>query len=413
MKSKKISMIWVAVGVIIVIAVAAYLMSGGKKKEEVNFKTEKVAKVNILNSVTATGTIEPVNEVTVGTQVSGIVSKIYVDYNSVVKKGQVIAELDKSNLMSQLNTAKSQLSQAQASLRSAQSDLAYQKANFNRYKALYQKGLISANDYESARLSYQTSAQTVASRKDQVVAAQEEVSRAQTNLSYATITSPIDGIVVNKSVEEGQTVNANMSTPDLFTIAQDLTNMQVVADVDEADIGDVKKGERVTFTVDAYPDDTFEGTVTQVRLEATTTNNVVTYQVVISAPNADLKLKPGLTASVVIYTQESNGVLSVPSKALRYTPAKETVGGRKIQDISNAKNKVWTLEGNTLVAHRVNIGMTDGTHTQVLSGIREGQQVITGVVVNTDDPMADDSSAGGESSPFQPGPPGKNKKNGK
>jgi len=404
-------MIWVAVGAIIVIAVAAFLLSGGKKKEEVNFKMEKVAKANILNSVTATGTIEPVNEVTVGTQVSGIVSKIYVDYNSVVKKGQVIAELDKSNLLSQLNTAKSQLSQAQASLKSAQSDLAYQKANFNRYKALYQKGLISANEYESARLSYQTSAQTVASRKDQVVAAQEEVARAQTNLSYATITSPIDGIVVNKSVEEGQTVNANMSTPDLFTIAQDLTNMQVVADVDEADIGDVKKGERVTFTVDAYPDDTFEGTVTQVRLEATTTNNVVTYQVVISAPNADLKLKPGLTASVVIYTQESNGVLSVPSKALRYTPAKETVGGRKIQDVSNAKNKVWTLEGNTLVAHKVNIGMTDGIHTQVLSGIREGQQVITGVNVTSDDQTAD--SDGAESSPFQPGPPGKNKKNGK
>ena len=411
MKSKKISMIWVAVGAIIVIAVAAFLLSGGKKKEEVNFKMEKVAKANILNSVTATGTIEPVNEVTVGTQVSGIVSKIYVDYNSVVKKGQVIAELDKSNLLSQLNTAKSQLSQAQASLKSAQSDLAYQKANFNRYKALYQKGLISANEYESARLSYQTSAQTVASRKDQVVAAQEEVARAQTNLSYATITSPIDGIVVNKSVEEGQTVNANMSTPDLFTIAQDLTNMQVVADVDEADIGDVKKGERVTFTVDAYPDDTFEGTVTQVRLEATTTNNVVTYQVVISAPNADLKLKPGLTASVVIYTQESNGVLSVPSKALRYTPAKETVGGREIQDVSNAKNKVWTLEGNTLVAHKVNIGMTDGIHTQVLSGIREGQQVITGVNVTSDDQTAD--SDGAESSPFQPGPPGKNKKNGK
>lgn len=413
MKSKKISIIWVAVGVVLVIAVAAYLLSGGKKKEEVNFKTEKVAKVNILNSVTATGSIEPVNEVTVGTQVSGIVSKIYVDYNSVVKKGQVIAELDKSNLMSQLNSAKSQLSQAQASLRSAQSDLDYQKANFNRYKTLYQKGLISANDYESARLSYQTSVQTVASRKDQVVAAQEEVSRAQTNLSYATITSPIDGIVVNKSVEEGQTVNANMSTPDLFTIAQDLTNMQVVADVDEADIGDVKKGERVTFTVDAYPNDTFEGTVTQVRLEATTTNNVVTYEVVISAPNADLKLKPGLTASVVIYTQESNGVLSVPSKALRYTPAKETVGGRKIQDVSNAKNKVWTLEGNTLMAHRVNIGITDGTHTQVLSGIKEGQKVITGVDVSTDEATAEDSSDGAESSPFQPGPPGKNKKNGK
>lgn len=325
MKTKKVSMVWIAVGVVVIVAVAAFLLSGGKKKEEVNFKTEKVAKVNILNSITATGTIEPVNEVTVGTQVSGIVSKLYVDYNSVVKKGQVIAELDKSNLMSQLNTAKAQLSQAQASLRSAQSDLAYQKANYNRYKTLYQKGLISANDYETARLSYQTSQQTVVSRKDQVVSAQEEVSRAQTNLSYATITSPIDGIVVSKSVEEGQTVNANMSTPDLFTIAQDLTNMQVVADVDEADIGDVKKGERVTFTVDAYPDDTFEGVVTQVRLEATTTNNVVTYEVVISAPNADMKLKPGLTANVVIYTQESNGVLSVPSKALRYTPTKETI----------------------------------------------------------------------------------------
>ena len=219
MKTKKVSMVWIAVGVVVIVAVAAFLLSGGKKKEEVNFKTEKVAKVNILNSITATGTIEPVNEVTVGTQVSGIVSKLYVDYNSVVKKGQVIAELDKSNLMSQLNTAKAQLSQAQASLRSAQSDLAYQKANYNRYKTVYQKGLISANDYETARLSYQTSQQTVVSRKDQVVSAQEEVSRAQTNLSYATITSPIDGIVVSKSVEEGQTVNANMITPDLFTIA--------------------------------------------------------------------------------------------------------------------------------------------------------------------------------------------------
>lgn len=413
MKTKKVSMVWIAVGVVVIVAVAAFLLSGGKKKEEVNFKTEKVAKVNILNSITATGTIEPVNEVTVGTQVSGIVSKLYVDYNSVVKKGQVIAELDKSNLMSQLNTAKVQLSQAQASLRSAQSDLAYQKANYNRYKTLYQKGLISANDYETARLSYQTSLQTVASRKDQVVSAQEEVSRAQTNLSYATITSPIDGIVVSKSVEEGQTVNANMSTPDLFTIAQDLTNMQVVADVDEADIGDVKKGERVTFTVDAYPDDTFEGVVTQVRLEATTTNNVVTYEVVISAPNADMKLKPGLTANVVIYTQESNGVLSVPSKALRYTPTKETIGARKMKDVSNAKNKVWTLEGNTLVAHKVNVGMSDGTHTQVLSGIKEGQVVITGVAMNTDDQTADDSSDESVSSPFQPGPPGKNKKNGK
>ena len=242
-----------------------------------------------------------------------------------------------------------------------------------------------------------------------MASAKEEVQRAQTNLGYATITSPIDGVVLSKSVEEGQTVAASFSTPELFTIAQDLTNMQVVADVDEADIGDVKEGERVSFTVDAYPDDTFEGEVKQVRQEATTTNNVVTYEVVISAPNADLKLKPGLTANVTIYTAERKGVLSVPSKALRFTPQKETVGKMKIVDAANAKNKVWTIEGNSLVAHRVNIGMTDGTNTELLSGMKLGAEVITGInVASPDDEATADGSS--EKSPFAPGPPGKNKK---
>ena len=216
-------------------------------------------------------------------------------------------------------------------------------------------------------------------------------------------------MVLSKSVEEGQTVAASFSTPELFTIAQGLTNMQVVADVDEADIGDVKEGERVTFTVDAYPDDTFEGEVKQVRQEATTTNNVVTYEVVISAPNADLKLKPGLTANVTIYTAERKGVLSVPSKALRFTPQKETVGKMKIVDVANAKNKVWTIEGNSIVAHKVNIGMTDGTNTQIVGGIAEGTKIVTGLNVmggEEEKPM----EAQGESSPFAPGPPGKNKK---
>lgn len=409
---KKISKIWIAVAAVAVIAVAAFFLSRGEKQEEVSFDTEAAGAKNIENSITATGTIEPVTSVTVGTQVSGIVSKLYVDYNSVVKKGQVIAELDKSNLTSTLNSAKAQLQQAKATLASAQSDLAYQQANYNRYKTLYNKGLISANEYETARLSYQTSSQTVNSAREQVASAQEEVSRAQTNLGYATITSPIDGVVLSKSVEEGQTVAASFSTPELFTIAQDLTNMQVVADVDEADIGDVKVGERVSFTVDAYPDDTFSGSVTQVRQEATTTNNVVTYEVVISASNADLKLKPGLTANVTIYTQESKGVLSVPSKALRYTPTKETVGGMKIQDVSNAKSKVWTIEGNTLVAHKVTTGMTDGTNTQILSGIAAGQKVVTGVSVKSDDTANDtgDSSSSSEKSPFAPGRPGGNKK---
>ena len=394
---KKLRKVWLIVAGVIIIALAVYALSGSKKKEEISFETVAVAPANIMNSITATGTIEPVTSVTVGTQVSGIVSKLYVDYNSVVKKGQVIAELDKTNLMSQLNTAKTQLA-------TAQSQLNYQTTNFNRYKTLYQKGLVAADEYDNAKLSYTQA-------KEQVASAKEEVQRAQTNLGYATITSPIDGVVLSKSVEEGQTVAASFSTPELFKIAQDLTNMQVVADVDEADIGDVKEGERVSFTVDAYPDDTFEGTVKQVRQEATTTNNVVTYEVVISAPNADLKLKPGLTANVTIYTAERKGVLSVQSKALRFTPQKETVGKMKIVDqTGNAKNKVWTIEGNNIVAHKVNIGMTDGTNTQILNGISAGVKVITGLnVIGGEDDNAT-ADAGGEKSPFAPGPPGKNKK---
>lgn len=391
--NKKKALVIAAVAAIA--ALAVWLLSGGKKEEKITFDTAAVAPANIMNSITATGTIEPVTSVTVGTQVSGIVSKLFVDYNSVVKKGQVIAELDKTNLMSQLNTAKTQLA-------TAQSQLNYQTANYKRYKTLFEKGLVAADDFDNAKLSYTQA-------KEQVASAKEEVQRAQTNLGYATITSPIDGVVLSKSVEEGQTVAASFSTPELFTIAQDLTNMQVVADVDEADIGDVKEGERVTFTVDAYPDDTFEGKVKQVRQEATTTNNVVTYEVVISAPNADLKLKPGLTANVTIYTAERKGVLSVPSKALRFTPQKETVGKMKIVDAANAKNKVWTIEGNSIVAHKVNIGMTDGTNTQIVGGIAEGTKVITGLnVMGGEEKMPMESQ--GEKSPFAPGPPGKNKR---
>ena len=393
---KKLSKVWLVVAVVIIVAIVAWALSGSKKEEQISFETAAVAPANIMNSITATGTIEPVTSVTVGTQVSGIVSKLYVDYNSVVKKGQVIAELDKTNLMSQLNSAKTQLA-------TAQSQLNYQTTNFNRYKTLYQKGLVAADDFDSAKLSYTQA-------KEQVAAAKEEVQRAQTNLGYATITSPIDGIVLSKSVEEGQTVAASFSTPELFTIAQDLTNMQVVADVDEADIGDVKEGERVSFTVDAYPDDTFEGTVKQVRQEATTTNNVVTYEVVISAPNADLKLKPGLTANVTIYTAERKGVLSVQSKALRFTPQKETVGKMKIVDqTGNAKNKVWTIEGNSIVAHKVNIGMTDGTNTQILNGISAGVKVVTGLNVTGGEQDDAQPNASRERSPFAPGPRGKKK----
>lgn len=393
MKKLRISKIWIAVVVIVIVAVAAWAMSGGKKEEDINFKEEKVALKTLQNSVTATGTIEAVTSVTVGTQVSGIVNKLYVDYNSQVKKGQVIAELDKTNLLSELNTAK-------ANLASAQSSLNYQTANMERYKTLYKKGLVSADEYENALLTYRQA-------KEQVASSRENVQRAQTNLGYATITSPIDGTVISKSVEEGQTVAASFNTPELFTIAKDLTNMQVVANVDEADIGNVKEGDRVTFTVDAYPDDTFEGTVKQVRLEATTTNNVVTYEVVISAPNADLKLKPGLTANVTIYTQERSGVLAVANKALRFTPTKETVGkDMKIVDCKG-KNKVWTLNGNTLTAHPVTIGQTDGINTEITKGLKQGDKIVTEIVVNV--PEEEDAPQQSQGLISGPGPRGKKK----
>jgi len=393
MKKLRISKIWIAVVVIVIVAVAAWAMSGGKKEEDINFKEEKVALKTLQNSVTATGTIEAVTSVTVGTQVSGIVNKLYVDYNSQVKKGQVIAELDKTNLLSELNTAK-------ANLASAQSSLNYQAANMERYKTLYKKGLVSADEYENALLTYRQA-------KEQVASSRENVQRAQTNLGYATITSPIDGTVISKGVEEGQTVAASFNTPELFTIAKDLTNMQVVANVDEADIGNVKEGDRVTFTVDAYPDDTFEGTVKQVRLEATTTNNVVTYEVVISAPNADLKLKPGLTANVTIYTQERSGVLAVANKALRFTPTKETVGkDMKIVDCKG-KNKVWTLNGNTLTAHPVTIGQSDGINTEITKGLKQGDKIVTEIVVNV--PEEEDAPQQSQGLISGPGPRGKKK----
>ena len=364
------------------------LCAACKPKIEFTYSTAKVEIQDITTSVTATGTIEPVTSVDVGTQVSGIVSKLYVDYNSVVKAGQVIAELDRTNLLSTLASA-------QASLKSAQSDLDYQKANYERFKNLYDQGLISANDFEQARLSYVRSQQTVAQQK-------ESVKRAQTDLGYATITSPIDGVVLSKEVEEGQTVASSFNTPTLFKIAQDLTDMRVIADVDEADIGEVKNGQRVTFTVDAFPNDTFEGVVTQVRQEATTESNVVTYEVVISAPNQDLKLKPGLTANVTIYTLEMHDVLAVPAKALRFTPTDAMLNeGESITD-AQAEHKLWVKEGTNIKAIAVETGMTNGTLTQIVSGISDGTEVLTDV--QSGQPEEEEANA----NPFMPHPRKKN-----
>lgn len=393
---KKSVKIGLGISALAIIALAIFLLSGKKKKEEVMFETAKAEMTNIQNSITATGTIEPVTSVTVGTQVSGIVSRLYVDYNSVVKKGQVIAELDKTNLISELNNAKANLS-------SAQSSMNYQLANYNRYKTLYEKGLVSADEYESANLSYQQSRQQVAQAK-------ESVNKAQTNLGYATITSPIDGVVLSKSVEEGQTVAASFNTPELFTIAQDLTNMRVIADIDEADIGGVIEGQRVVFTVDAFPDDTFEGRVTQVRQQASTESNVVTYEVVISAPNRDLKLKPGLTANVTIYTLEKNNVLTVPSKALRFTPNQMLIGKNQTIEDVKADKKVWIKQGDTFKAVAVETGTTNGMITEITKGLPEGTEVLVDFKISNQ--QVEFPQGNQANNPFMPKPRNNNRGNG-
>lgn len=388
--------IYIGIAVAAAVGIAAWLLTGDKKEGGVIYGTAVVEKKDIATSVTATGTLEPVTSVTVGTQVSGIVDKLYVDYNSIVKKGQVIAELDKTNLLSELASTKAQLA-------SAQSTLAYEKSNYERYKTLFNKGLVSATDYESARLSYEKAVQSVRT-------ANETVKKAETNLGYATITSPIDGVVLSKAVEEGQTVAASFNTPELFTIAQDLTKMQVIADIDEADIGDVHDGARVEFTVDAFPDDTFTGIVTQVRQEATTESNVVTYEVVISAENNDLKLKPGLTANVTIYTKEAKDVLSVPTKALQFTPnEKMLTKEQSIQDCEG-KTKVWVLQDNVFKAIPVTTGISNGIMTEIKAGVKAGQKIVT------DFSMANSGNEEGKAvndNPFMPKPPSskKDKKN--
>ena len=386
---------WIGIGVVAVIVIFALVKcTGGKKEEKISFDTAKVEKTNIQTSITATGTIEPVTSVTVGTQVSGIVSHLYVDYNSVVKKGQVIAELDRTNLISELNTAKANLS-------SAQSSLNYQLSNYNRYKELYNKGLVSADEYESARLQYLQA-------KEQVNTSKENVQKAQTNLGYATITSPIDGVILSKSVEEGQTVAASFNTPELFVIAQDLTDMRVLADIDEADIGGVKEGQRVSFTVDAFPDDQFEGRVTQVRQQATTESNVVTYEVVISAPNNDLKLKPGLTANVTIFTLEKNDVLAVPSKALRFHPNEALLQkGETIEDCEG-DHKLWTKEGTVFKAHKVEVGTSNGIMTEITGGMKVGTEILTDFNISGGAGEAEQQQAG---NPFMPRPGGNRNNN--
>ena len=392
---------------VVVVAGGYWMLGGPEGKSTVDFATETVTKGNVSNFITATGTIEPVTEVEVGTQVSGIIDKIYVDYNSVVKKGELIAEMDKVTLQSELQSAK-------ATYDGNEAEYDYQKKLYDRNRKLHEKQLISDTDYEETVYNFQRAQSALEQSK-------AALAKAERNLSYATITSPIDGVVTSRDVEEGQTVASGFETPTLFTIAADLTQMQVVADVDEADIGGVIEGQRASFTVDAYPNDVFEGVVTQIRLgdasstsSTSTTTTVVTYEVVISAPNPDLKLKPRLTANVTIYILDKKDVLSVPNKALRFTPEKPLIGNNDIIKDCEGEHKLWTREGTTFTAHPVEVGISNGISTEIISGISEGTKVVTeatiGAMPGENVAAEGNQESGGERSPFMPGPPGSKKK---
>ena len=335
-----------------------------REKETVNYEVFEVKKGDIRNTVTATGTIEPITQVEVGTQVSGTIARILVDYNSEVKRGQLIAELDKTVLESEYE---SQL----ATHYSNQNEYDYQKKNHERLAGLHAKNLVSDSDYETAEYQYEKARRTLEKSRSDLL-------KAKTNLNYCMIYSPIDGVVISRAVDEGQTVAAMFNTPKLFVIANDLRKMRVIADVDEADIGQVKEGQKVIFTVDAFPDEHFEGSVTQVRLEPIVTSNVVTYEVVIDAPNPDLKLKPGLTASITVLTHEKTNVLMIPLRALRFQPEEETVE-IVVQAGTAGRKSVWIQTAEGLKSKNVLTGISDGIYTEVTEGLQTGEKVITGI----------------------------------
>ena len=386
---KTVKKIGIAIVVIAVLAVAAFLILRKSEKPQMKYKTAEIHRGSIVNTVTATGTIEPIVQVEVGTQVSGIINHIYVDYNSVVKKGEVIAELDKTTL-------EADLASSSATLQSNKTEYEYQEKNFLRIKGLHEKKMVSDTDYETAEYQYNKA-------KSSYEKSQSDITKARQNLEYATIYSPIDGVVIDRAVEEGQTVAASFNTPTLFTIANDLRQMRVIADVDEADIGGVVEGQQATFTVDAFPEDVFKGSVTQVRLQPTTESNVVTYEVVVDAPNPDLKLKPGLTANLTIYTMQKDSVVVVPLKALRFQPENAP---EPVADSANPRARVlWMQSPQGLQPVNVTTGDNDGIFAEITGDIKEGDKVVTGVDIG----VASISDGQGEANPFMPSPPGARK----
>ncbi len=378
------------------IAIALTLaVTGCGKKAQITLETARVERGEISETVTATGTVESKTQVDVGTQVTGIIDKLYADYNDHVTKGQLIAEIEKTLLESEVRSAN-------ANMESARASYEYAKANFERDKALHDKQLISDYEFETSQKEYFVA-------KTAYEKSQADRVRAAKNLNYAEIYSPIDGVVISREVEVGQTVVSSMNVANLFVIA-DLENMQVVGNVDEADIGQVKVGQAVTFTVDAYPDDEFHGTVTQVRLNPTTESNVVTYEVIVDAPNPELKLIPGLTANLTIYVLQEKDILTVPASALRFTPQEYPNADNLpmvAQDTKPSPDSkcVWVLRDNTLYPTPVSTGVSNGALVQIIDGVNDGDVV----AIDYNAIMAMPNMPEAERSPFAPGPPGKKK----
>jgi len=360
--------------IIVIGAAAFFLLKGGDKGPK--YRTEQVARGKVRATVTATGTVNAVTTVLVGTQVSGTIKNLYVDYNSPVKKGQLLAQIDPATFEAQVQQARANLLLAKANEAKAAASLADAKRTRDRNKTLFNRNLIARSDLDTAETNAQVAVSQLSANSAQVAQTRAALSYAETNLRYAQIISPVDGTVISRNVDVGQTVAASFQTPTLFTIAQDLTRMQIDTNVDEADIGKVQLNQPVEFTVDAYPDFVFRGKVAEVRIAPVTVQNVVTYDVVVRVDNPDMRLKPGMTANVSIILADKGDVLRVPNAALRFRLAE--AGNNSKASLPREKGKgLWVLVDNKPERVAVNTGISDGTYTEILSGnLREGDPVI-------------------------------------
>ena len=356
----------------VLVILALFCVISVINKKSVRYITKPVTVETITQYVEASGTIKPINTIEVGTQVSGTVAKIYVDYNSVVKKGDLLAELDPSLFQANVDQSTAKLNNAQASFSKANSTLNYKKNNYLRYKHLYDKNYVSKDEVELAYSNYQQALAEVAAARAEVSAAQATLNNNMTNLGYSKITSPVDGTVILRAVDVGQTVAASFNTPTLFEVAIDLTQMQIETSVSEADIGKIKVGQKVKYTLDGYQDRSFEGEVTQVRLASTTTNNVVTYTVIVSVDNSEGLVIPGMSANVSIITNSVKDALCVPSQALKFTP---DTSGKKYE-----KQGVWIQTKSGLKRYDITLGVTDDNKTQIITDeVKAGDKVVVGI----------------------------------